>query len=133
IHELRRQNVGPCLATLCDATAAAKAIDVGHGSRVSLTIGGKQETNAPPLDGTFDVVASTDGRFDETEIRHGGRDRYDQGPTAVVRDDLTTIILTSRPCSPFSLRQITHTGLDPRAFRAIVIKGVHAPVAAYAP
>jgi microcystin degradation protein MlrC len=33
---------------------------------------------------------------------------------------------------PFSLGQLRHAGLDPAAFRLLVAKGVHAPVAAYA-
>jgi microcystin degradation protein MlrC len=42
-------------------------------------------------------------------------------------------MLTSRRMAPFSLAQLTSCSLDPRSFRALVIKGVHAPVAAYAP
>jgi microcystin degradation protein MlrC len=34
---------------------------------------------------------------------------------------------------PFSLSQITSCDLAPKDFQLIVIKGVHAPVAAYAP
>ena len=34
--------------------------------------------------------------------------------------------------APFSLEQIRHAGVDPGAFRLLVAKGVHAPVAAYA-
>ena len=35
--------------------------------------------------------------------------------------------------APFSLNQILSCGLDPASFRILVAKGVHAPVAAYAP
>jgi microcystin degradation protein MlrC len=34
---------------------------------------------------------------------------------------------------PFSLRQITAFGLDPKEYRVIVAKGVNAPLAAYQP
>ncbi|MGC1275157.1 MAG: M81 family metallopeptidase [Planctomycetaceae bacterium] len=131
--ELKRQSVVPALGTLCDADAAAAAIGVGTGARIRLSAGGKIDRSADSLDGEFEVLIVTDGLFFETEVRHGGRNCFDQGPTAVVRCDGLTLMLTSRPCSPFSLGQITHSGLIPRDFRAIVAKGVHAPVAAYAP
>ena len=34
---------------------------------------------------------------------------------------------------PFSIKQLTSCNLDPAHFRILVAKGVHAPVAAYAP
>ena len=40
-------------------------------------------------------------------------------------------MVTTRRMAPFSLEQIRHAGLDPAAFRVLVAKGVHAPVAAY--
>lgn len=133
LAELKRQSVVPAFGTLCDADAAAAAIGAGTGARIRLSAGAKIDQSADSLDCEFEVLIVTDGRFIETEIRHGGRTCFDQGPTAVVRCDGLTIMLTSRPCSPFSLGQITHSGLVPREFRAIVAKGVHAPVAAYAP
>ena len=44
-----------------------------------------------------------------------------------------TVMVTSRRVPPFSLVQLTSCGLDPTSFDLIVAKGVHAPVAAYAP
>jgi microcystin degradation protein MlrC len=41
-------------------------------------------------------------------------------------------MLTSRRVAPFSLGQLTSCNINPSAFQAIVTKGVHAPVAAYA-
>ena len=57
---------------------------------------------------------------------------FDQGPTAVVETDRgMTIMLTSKRMVPFSLQQLTSSGLDPTRFQIIVAKGVNAPVAAY--
>ena len=79
-------------------------------------------------------MGRSDGKFEETEVRHGGIRRFDQGPTAVVRTDTgLTVILTTNRMAPFSLNQVTSCGLDPAAFRVLLAKGVHAPVAAYAP
>src|SRR5207247_5001738 len=74
------------------------------------------------------------GKFEETQPRHGGFLKFDQGPTAVVETDRgLTLMLTTRRMVPFSLRQLTTFGVDPTRFRILIAKGVHAPVAAYAP
>jgi len=74
----------------------------------------------------------SDGLFTETKPRHGGGTSFDQGPTAVLaHDGGLTVMVTSKRMAPFSLEQIRHVGVDPARFRALVAKGVHAPVAAY--
>jgi microcystin degradation protein MlrC len=42
-------------------------------------------------------------------------------------------MLTSKRTAPFSLQQLLSCGVKPKTFDAVVAKGVHAPVAAYAP
>src|SRR5207253_10018923 len=75
-----------------------------------------------------------DGKFTEPNPRHGGITSFDQGPTAVVESDGgLTLLLTTNRMVPFSLNQLTSCGLDAARFRVLVAKGVHAPVAAYAP
>ncbi|MBT5168922.1 MAG: hypothetical protein HOL92_10675, partial [Opitutales bacterium] len=75
------------------------------------------------------------GTFSETEARHGGFTDYDQGPTAIVEtiDGRITIMLTSKRVPPFSLKQLTSFGLNPKQFKIVVAKGVIAPLAAYRP
>ncbi len=80
------------------------------------------------------VVSLHDGKFSESQARHGGQTQYDMGPTAIVRlEGGQTILISSRRMAPFSLGQLTGCGLKPADYQAIIIKGVHAPVAAYAP
>jgi microcystin degradation protein MlrC len=56
------------------------------------------------------------------------------GITAVVGTDTgLTISLTSLRTVPVSLGVMTSLGLNPADFQIIIAKGVHAPVAAYAP
>ncbi|MBM3785218.1 MAG: M81 family metallopeptidase [Acidobacteria bacterium] len=75
-----------------------------------------------------------DGRFTEPEIRHGGWTHCDQGLTAVVETpERHTIVLTSRRMAPMSLRQLLSLGIDPARKDVIIVKGVIAPQAAYAP
>lgn len=128
VHKLIRQNVGPAFASLNAPDAVTACTEVGVGATLVLSIG------QPTLTARFTVRGLFDGVFEETEARHGGLQRYDQGPTAVVESDSgLTLMLTSRRTAPFSLRQLTAFGVEPARFRVLVAKGVHAPVAAYAP
>jgi microcystin degradation protein MlrC len=74
-----------------------------------------------------------DGRFSESEVRHGGKAEYDMGKSAVIETDDLTLLVHSIRTPPFSLNQLTSCGLDPGKFRMIVVKGVNAPLAAYGP
>lgn len=132
--ELSRQGVGPAFACIHDPEAAEAAAGVGTGGEILVPVGGKtDDRHGAPLPGPFRVISLHDGKYEETEARHGGIRHFDQGPTAVVTRGALTIMLTSRRCAPFSLRQLTAFGIDPARFRVLVAKGVHAPVAAYAP
>jgi microcystin degradation protein MlrC len=98
-------------------------------------MGGKtDDRHGSPLSLDVRVRSFAEGKWSEPEPRHGGFMHFDQGATAIVQaDDLLTVMLTSRRMAPFSLRQLTSCGIDPAAFRILIVKGVHAPVAAYAP
>ncbi|MBI4605403.1 MAG: M81 family metallopeptidase [Planctomycetes bacterium] len=135
VRALRERRLGPAIACLWDPEAVRKAERAGPGARVPLRAGGKTDAlSGEPIEGDFEVVSLHAGRFEEREARHGGFRAFDQGPTAVVRAaDGLTLVLTSRRVPPFSLGQLTSSGIDPTAFRFIVLKGVHAPLAAYSP
>ncbi len=135
-HELHRQRVGPSFLCLYDPTAVVQAESLGVGSRVRLSVGGKtDELHGPPFHAVFVVKFAGDGIFSEDQVRHGGFTSFDQGRTVIVEteDGLITVMLTSRRVPPFSLRQLTAFGLDPRQFHVLVAKGVNAPLAAYQP
>jgi microcystin degradation protein MlrC len=135
-HELHRQKLGPSFLCLYDPTAVMQADAVGVGSRIRLSVGGKTDDfHGAPFQAAFVVKFAGDGRFQETEVRHGGFTGFDQGHTAIVETDdgLLTIMLTTRRTPPFSLRQLTAFGLVPSDFRVLVAKGVNAPLAAYQP
>ena len=135
-HELHRQKVGPSFMCLYDPTAVMQADAVGVGAKVRLAVGGKTDDfHGAPFQAAVLVKFVGDGRFAETQVRHGGFTSFDQGHTAIVETDdgLLTIMLTTRRTPPFSLRQLTAFGLDPKSFRVLVAKGVNAPLAAYQP
>lgn len=136
-NALERRGVPGSFACLCDERAAAAAHARGVGSRLAMAVGGRSPLwqgmpGAEPVAGEWAVVALSDGRFREQKPRHGGATAFDQGPTAVLRSDRgLSLMVTTRRMAPFSLEQVRHVGIDPAAFRLLVAKGVHAPVAAY--
>lgn len=134
-HELHGRGNIRAFVCLYDREAVSKAAGAGTGNRLTLRMGGKtDELHGPPLEVPVTVRGVYGGRFRESEIRHGGRTAFDMGQTAVVdTDNGLTISLTSRRVVPVSLGLMTSCDLCPDAFDVIVAKGVHAPVAAYAP
>ncbi len=131
-HALRKHRVR-ALICIYDPPSAARCLECPIGASIELSIGGKfDHQQGPPLQGRFVLQGVHDGKFTEDQPRHGAIRSFDQGPTAIVEDPSGLIILvTSRRVPPFSLQQLTSCGLRPDTFQAIVIKGVHAPVAAY--
>ncbi|HWP39756.1 MAG TPA: M81 family metallopeptidase [Tepidisphaeraceae bacterium] len=131
-HALAQRGITAFVA-LYDPDSARQAIDAGAGTRLMLRMGGKtDELHGRPLEALVTVRSIHEGRFTETQVRHGGRTVYDMGATAIVQTDSgLTIQLTSLRTVPFSLGQLTSCGVDPAQFDIIVVKGVHAPVAAY--
>lgn len=123
------------LACLYDPAAVEACRAAGVGATLTLSVGGKTDLlHGAPLTAEFVVRGLYDGKFFEPEPRHGGFTQCDQGASAVVETSSgLTVLLTSLRMPPFSLKQLTSCELDPTKFRAIVAKGVNAPVAAYAP
>ena len=132
-HLLIEQKIAGGFVCLYDPASVQAAEQTGPGQRTRLEMGGKtDDLHGPPISADVEVLSLHDGLFTESEPRHGGSSRFDQGRTAIVRTESgLTIMLTSRRQPPFSLSQLTQFGLQPETFRLIVAKGVHAPVAAY--
>ena len=135
-HLCRKNSSLRTLLIVPDEESVRAAMEVGIGMRVSLKIGGKLPmTPAPPLEAEVTVISLHDGKYTETQPRHGGQVGGDMGPTAVVQTDFgMTVVLMSRRGSgvTFSAQPLISCGLKPADFDAIIIKGVHAPVGAYA-
>jgi len=134
-HEIRQQGLSGACIILCDPDAARACEKAGEGGRVALEAGGKGDPaqgGPARVEGT--VRSLSDGRFVEPEARHGGMRENHQGLTAVVdTDDGHTVVINSLRIMPVSLEQLKSAGVDPRACRFIIVKGVTAPLAAYAP
>jgi microcystin degradation protein MlrC len=133
--EMLRQGVPGGLVILADPEAVRACATAGAGATVSLQVGGKTDRlHGDPVPITGRVRVLCDGRFVETQVRHGGWGSFDQGVTAVVETpDDHTVILTTRRMAPMSLEQILSVGVKPERKRILIVKGVVAPRAAYEP
>ncbi len=127
--------IASTFACLYDQSAVQACVAAGIGATLPLAFGGKTDAlHGPTLHDTVRVVSLHDGRFSELQPRHGGQTHYDQGPSAVVQlSGGQTVLFNSRRTAPFSLAQITSCGIRGETFQLVIIKGVHAPVAAYQP
>jgi microcystin degradation protein MlrC len=134
VHAWQRHGRGPCLAVLADAGAVERSLRVGVGGKWTGPVGGlvDPERHGPPLEDCWTVMGFSDGRFEESETRHGGYSRFDQGRTAVLQGSSgLTLEVTTLRMAPLSLQQVLSAGIQPERFAAVVLKGVHAPVAAW--
>ena len=124
-EEVRRQGVRDALVILHAPDAVRACVEAGVRATVRI---------AAPLELTGSVRTLSDGRYTETQVRHGGWTHNDQGVTAVVETaEGHTVVLTSRRMPPMSLEQILSLGIHPERKRILIVKGVVAPRAAYEP
>jgi microcystin degradation protein MlrC len=138
LRELLEQDAPGWVVVLADPEAVQECMQAGIGSAVSLNVGGKtDDRHGPPAAVTGWVKSLHDGRYVETEPRHGGQRYHDQGPTAVLRIGPTAIpsylVLTTRREPPFSLGQLLSLGIQPQHQQILVVKAAIAFRAAYEP
>ncbi len=134
LAELQRQGASGFVGVIHDPEAVQSCIQAGVGGRVSLEVGGKADNlHGDPVSIHGDVRLIHDGRYIETQPRHGGQRYHDQGLTAVVVVGDSLVALTSLRQPPFSLQQLYSLGIDPTEMRMIVVKAAVAYRAAYEP
>jgi microcystin degradation protein MlrC len=133
LEELIKQQVPRSFVCLYDRPAQEACRRAGVGAEITLEIGGRtDDQHGLPVPVKLTVCGLSDGRFSESEPRHGGISEFDQGPTVVAETQTgQTVMLTSRRMVPFSLQQLQSCNLNPSDFQILVAKGVNAPIAAY--
>ena len=96
----------------------AKTFQEGIGQKVKLFVGGKvDDKHGDPVEIEGVVKNITDGIWEDSEIRHGGYTKYNQGKTALIETDKRgSIILTTLRQPPQSIGQITHIDECRRVF-----------------
>ncbi len=134
-HEIHRRGDTTAFVCLYDRVAQERARQAGVGAKLELSMGGKtDDRHGQPLETAVTVKSLHDGKYEESEVRHGGYSHFDMGPTAVVTTATgLTISLTTLRAVPVSLGIVTSVGVEPADFQILVAKGVHAPVAAFDP
>lgn len=135
LHAARRLGVTGVAQCVYDPAVALACAAAGVGARVDLSVGGKvDDRHGRPFPVRGEVIAVTDGRFDDPSATHGGARVFDLGTSAGVRtDDGFLLALHSRPEGTWSRLQFSTLGIEPAEVPIIVAKGVHAPRAAFEP
>ncbi|HEX4607602.1 MAG TPA: M81 family metallopeptidase [Urbifossiella sp.] len=134
LAELLRQRAKGFVVALYAPEAVRVAKAVGVGGVMDGPLGGTDGMHGAPVTVRGVVRSLHEGKWVETEARHGGRRQNDQGHAAVLDlGDGSLVVLTSLRTPPFSLGQLTSLGIDPAAASVIVVKAAVAYKAAYAP
>lgn len=124
--ECLRQGARNALVVLYAPEAVQHCVSCGVRNEVEVVVNGLRIVGR--------VRLISDGIYVETQVRHGGWTRNDQGVTAVVETaEDHTVVLTSRRMAPMSLEQLLSLGIKPERKDILIVKGVIAPQAAYAP
>lgn len=140
LGELLRQEAEGWVLALADPAAVQECIRAGVGASLTLRVGGKKDNlHGDPVEVGGRVKCLHDGRYEETEPRHGGQRYHDQGLTAVLEirnpkaESSSLLVLTTHREVPFSLHQLLSLGIQPQQQRVLVVKAAIAYRAAYEP
>ncbi len=134
LEELLRQGASGWVLALYDPEAVEACAAAGIGAQLTLLVGGKvDDEHGPTLTVEGTVRTLHDGKFIETEVRHGGGRYWNQGLTAVLETSGGLLALNSRRTPPMSLNQLRSVGIMPEQHEIFVAKGSVAPRAAYEP
>ncbi len=140
LDELLGQNAQGWVMVLADREAYRVAEQAGIGHRFEFPVGGKTDRmHGDPVLIRGRVRSLHEGRYVETEVRHGGGRYWDMGHTAVVHvegsslDNPNLLLLTTERSSPNSAHQLISNGVYVERQKIIVVKGAIAPRAAYEP
>lgn len=134
LEELLGQGANGWVVALYDPEAVAACAAAGIGAQLTLPVGGKvDDEHGPTLTVEGTVRTLHDGKFIETEVRHGGGRNWDQGLTAVLETSGGLLVLDSLRTPPMSFNQLRSVGIMPEQHEIFVAKGSVAPRAAYEP
>lgn len=140
LAELLRQKAESWVVVLADPQAIQACVRAGVGAFVNLRVGGKRDRlHGEPVTVSGQVKSLHDGKYVETEPRHGGQRCHDQGLTAVLEiqdsspHSSSLLVLTTYREPPTSLHQLLSLGIQPQRQRILVVKAAVAFRAAYEP
>ena len=127
-------------AAIClnDPEAVDALADCEPGDTRTLSLGGKgSRLDDGPVELEVQFVSRSDGRFEledkQSHLASMVGDFCEMGPTAVVRHEGLTILLTSKRTAPFDLGQWHSQGVRIEDMNVVVVKAAVAHRAAYDP
>jgi microcystin degradation protein MlrC len=112
----------PCLVTVVDALAVARAIAAGVGAEIATTVGGTLDPryNRPvPVAGRVRILS--DGRFVSSDKKSAGVE-FHMGRAAVIEVGRIAVLATERPAFTFDPALYRSVGLEPRDAKIVVVK-----------
>jgi microcystin degradation protein MlrC len=123
LRALVRNNASrAAIGALYDPQSAMAAHAAGIGATVTLALGGKSGIPGDaPFQGTFVVENLSDGRFVAPGPYYGGR-RMDMGPSAALRVDGVSIVVSSRKAQLADQAMYRYVGIEPTAQAILVNK-----------
>jgi microcystin degradation protein MlrC len=140
LDELLRQKAHGWVMVISDPAAVEAAARAGIGGAFDEMTGGKRDKlHGKPVRVRGRVKSLHDGKYIETEVRHGGGRYHDQGLSAVIevdgstRDSANLLLLTTEREAPMSLQQLISCGIYPERQKILVVKAAIAFRAAYEP
>ena len=140
LSELQRQKAQGWVEVIADSQAVKTAARLGIGAEFDQMVGGKTDRlHGEPVRIHGRVKSLHEGKYIETEVRHGGARYHDQGLSAVIevegstRDLPNLLLLTSYRHAPMSLQQLISCGIYPQRQKILVVKAAIAFRAAYEP
>ena len=123
---LARHDLPPSVVPIADAAAVRACLAAGQGARISLSVGGRHSTVAPPLPVTGEILAA--GTAAEI-VYDGPADagyRASLGAYAVLLVGPVRILLTDQPYSYLDPSYFHGMGIDPAALGIVVTRsGYH--------
>lgn len=136
LRALIEQKIPNAAVCINDAAAVERLQSVKRGEIVWLPVGGKgSKLDKGPVIVEVELVSHWSGLFDlEDKNSHLASmcgDRFDMGPSAVVKHEGVTILLTTNKTPPFDLGQWRSQGLEPTKFSVIGVKAAVAHRRAY--
>lgn len=140
LDQLLKQKAQGWVVIIADPASVEIAKRAGIDGEFNELVGGKIDNmHGAPVRVRGRVKSLHDGKYMETEIRHGGGRYLDQGHTAVIevegssRELPNLLMLTTRRQPPFSLHQLIGCGVYPERQQILAVKAAIAFRAAYEP
>ena len=113
---------GAVVGVLVDGAAAAQAHASGKGATIDVSLGGKVYTDGdPPYEGSFEVVALSNGQFTCTGAFYKGA-KPDLGPMALLRSGGVSVIVSTHRMQAADKEMFRHLGCEPAEQKILGLK-----------